>query len=336
MQVSVRYCLICLVCCALFSACSQNTSSADKTVTFNDQTGRAVEVPRPITRISGEGYIVYALQQQHKLVDRGMYGKEAESMARIDPEFAAKPIVLDVNKYNVETLTALKPQLVFANALFHKDNKDLMERAGLKVFATLGETLEESFQTVKLIADVLDCPDKAEAYLSDCRKLLGLVEKRIRDIKPGARLKVMFAGPKSVYSVASGQMLQTEIIERAGGRNVAHDLTGFWCDVSPEQVALWDPDVIFLGSSKNTYGADKVYASTQFDTVSAVQNKRVYAFPSNIGWWDWPAPHCVLGVLWAAKTMYPERFKDVDMLKIADDFYLKYRGHSFTELGGNL
>ena len=44
----------------------------------------------------------------------------------------------------------------------------------------------------------------------------------------------------------------------AGAENVASGLKGFWCDVSPEQVALWNPDVIFLGSSKDTYDVDKV------------------------------------------------------------------------------
>ena len=146
----------------------------------------------------------------------------------------------------------------------------------------------------------------------------------------------MFAGPKSVSMVATGEMLQTECLRLAGADNVACGLKGFWCDVSPEQVAVWNPDVIFLGSSKDSYDVDKVLKGSQFKTVTAVRQRRVYAFPSNVGWWDWPAPHCVLGVLWSAKTLYPERFADIDMRKVADDFYAKYLGHSFTALGGKL
>jgi iron complex transport system substrate-binding protein len=44
----------------------------------------------------------------------------------------------------------------------------------------------------------------------------------------------------------------------------------------------------------------------------------------------------VLGVLWTAKTLYPEKFADVDMLKIADEHYAKYLGHTFTAMGGRL
>jgi iron complex transport system substrate-binding protein len=94
--------------------------------------------------------------------------------------------------------------------------------------------------------------------------------------------------------------------------------------------------VILLGSSKGTYGVDLVYGNEQFRTIKAVSQHRVYAFPSNIEWWDYPAPTCVLGVVWAAKTLYPDRFSDVDILKLADDYYTKYLGYSFTVLGGHL
>ena len=47
-------------------------------------------------------------------------------------------------------------------------------------------------------------------------------------------------------------------------------------------------------------------------------------------------PHCILGLVWAAKTLYPERFHDVDMVKVADEFYRKYLGYSFKAMGGKL
>jgi iron complex transport system substrate-binding protein len=146
----------------------------------------------------------------------------------------------------------------------------------------------------------------------------------------------MFAGPRSVYTVATGEMLTNDIIGIAGGRNVAAGLRGFWADVSPEQVAAWNPDVIFVGSTLDTYGVTQVLDNAQFRTVKAVRHGRVHIFPSNIGWWDFPAPHCVLGVVWTAKTLYPGRFADVDMTKVADEFYTKYMGHSFTAMGGRL
>lgn len=153
---------------------------------------------------------------------------------------------------------------------------------------------------------------------------------------PENQMNVMFAGPRSVYTVATGEMLSSEIITIAGGRNVADGLKGFWADVSPEQVVAWNPDVIFVGSTLETYGVRQVLDNPQFRTIKAVRNRRVHAFPSNIGWWDFPAPHCVLGAVWVAKTLYPERYADVDVTGVADDFYRKYMGYSFTAMGGKL
>lgn len=330
---------LCLLITGILGLCGCNNLPVlgDQSVTIRDQEGQLVRLPRHITRISGEGGIVYALGQQDKLVDRGIYfTQEAEAMARLDPRFAARPIILEGKSVNCEALVALRPQVIFANAAYHRADKEQMERAGLKVFAVKGETMAESFEAVRLVGRVLGCEDKAGAYLDDCRRLLKLAEERTRDIPAAKRQKVMFSGPKGVYTVATGEMLQSEIISRAGAENVAAGLKGFWCDVSPEQVAVWNPDVIFIGSSKGTYEVDMVHRSAQFKTVTAVKDKRVYAFPSNIGWWDYPAPHCVLGVLWAAKTLYPDRFRDVDMREVADGFYAKYRGHTFTALGGRL
>ena len=166
-------------------------------------------------------------------------------------------------------------------------------------------------------------PNVAAVYIA------GSVARGWADRYSDIELDVYWSTPPS-----DGERL--EIIRRAGGENVAAGLKGFWADVSPEQVALWDPDVIFLGSSWGNFGVEEVYRNSQFQTVTAVKKRRVFTFPSNVGWWDFPPPHCVLGIVWAAKAMYPERFADVDMLRIADDFYAKYRGHTFTALGGRL
>ena len=203
------------------------------------------------------------------------------------------------------------------------------------MIAVKGETIEESFEAIRLMADVLDCKPSGEIYIKACQDLLDLVKKRLSQCRP-TPLKVLFSGPKSIYSVATGNMLQTRMLELAGAKNVAGNLKGFWANVSPEQVAAWNPDVVFLGSSLDTYGRDNIFKNPHFQTVRAIKDKRVFSFPSNIGWWDYPSPHCVLGVVWAAKTLYPDLFFDVDMMALANAFYLKFVGHTFEALGGRL
>jgi iron complex transport system substrate-binding protein len=320
-------------------ACEKGRQSGG-TITIRDQLGRAVTVPKRINKIVAlhhvGGKLVFALGQQDKLVDQAFYREEAQAMARVDPSFAKKPGLLNGHNMNTEQVIALAPDVAFAYASFKEDEVRQLENADIRVIGLKAESFCESYEAVRLAGKVLGCEARAEDYIADCEKLLDLVKKRVASIPPDKRLKVMFAGPRSVYTVATGEMLTSEIIAIAGGQNVAAGLKGFWADVSPEQVAAWNPEVVFVGSTLDMYGVKQVLDNEQFRTVKAVRDRKVYAFPSNIGWWDFPAPHCVLGVVWTAKTLYPERFVDVDVTKVADAFYTKYMGHSFTAMGGRL
>jgi iron complex transport system substrate-binding protein len=325
----------------LLAGCSYRHARESETITVTDQLGRIVTVPRRMTRIAAlhhfGGKIIFALKQQRRLVEQSIYGKEAQALTSVDREFAAMPKTQDSHTINYETLIALRPQCAFVYASFSKTDMEYLENAGVKVIAVRGEKLEESYDAVRLIAKVLDCPENGEDYVSYCRRLVSMVQDRLKDIPPNERLKVIFTGPKSIYTIATGEMLQTQMLEKAGAVNLGSSLKGFWSDVSAEQIAAWNPDVMFIGSLLTTsYGLDEVMKNSQFQSIKALNNKKVYAFPSNIGWWDYPAPQCVLGIVWTAKMLYPDRFRDVDIIKIADDFYSRYVGHTFTSMGGRL
>ena len=328
------------VAAALIGGCGKTPSADTTTRQMTDQLGRTVQLPRQIERAAAMhhfgGKIAFALGLQDRLVEQSIYGLEAKALAAIDPVFKAKPEITQGANLNVEALVGLKPQVVFVYASFGKSELNLLENAGMRIFAVKGETLAESFTAVRLMGEVMNCSDRADHYIEQCRYILAMVDQRIGDIPRDQRPTVMFAGPKSIFTAATGEMLQTEILEKAGGLNVAKELKGFWAEVSPEQVAAWNPKVIFLGSYLGTYGIYDIFQDPQFAMVSAVKDKRVYGFPSNIGWWDYPAPHCVLGVIWTAKALYPDRFADVDVAALADDFYLEFTGYRFSDMGGVL
>jgi iron complex transport system substrate-binding protein len=314
--------------------------TVNEAVTVTDQLGRHVVVPKTITRIAAFHHmaskIVYALGVQDKLVGQAFFRNEGEAIARMDPAFAGKPQLVHGHAVNNEAILALKPDLAIVYASFDASEVNQMENAGIRVIAVKGETIKESFESVRLLGRILNREKEAEGYIAACERLVNLTTKRLDRIPAGKKLKVMFSGPRNMYTVATGEMLQSRVLEGAGAFNVARGLKGFWAAVSPEQIVAWNPDVIFLGSGLDSYGVKEILANTQLQGVKAVRNKRIYIFPSNVGWWDYPAPHCVLGTVWAAKTLYPEQFVDIDIKGIADKFYRKYMGYTFTSMGGKL
>lgn len=321
------------------SGCNFSDKPPQATLTITDQLGRQVTVPKHPRHIAAlhhfGGKIVYALNQQNLLVERGIYGREAMARNKIDPAFAALPNLIQGHGFNVEGLVSLNPEIIFSYASMNTSEMKQFENAGIPVVAVKGESFEESFDAIRLMATILRCEAQGDAYITACKNLLKMVEKRLTG-QVTAPIKVMFAGPKGMYSVATGNMLQTRILELSGAVNVAKELSGFWVDVSPEQIANWNPDVIFLGSYFNADDREKIYTNPQFATINAIKKRAIHPFPSNVGWWDYPAPHCVIGVVWSAKTLYPDLFVDIDMTELANEFYKNFSGFSFEALGGQL
>ena len=316
--------------------------SDDQTITVTDQLGRQVKVPRHIQRISTLNshigtYIAFALGQQDKLVGAvSLGGRLGKAMAMKNKKIISGNDAERDHTANLETLLALKPQVIFCEVDLDGSALQQIEDAGLTAVAIKGETIEQSFLAVRLMAKVLDCEDRGEEYVNAGEKLLRLVAERVSAVPADKQPRVLFLRGGGNFSVASGDMLQTRMLKLAGARNVAVDLQNRWPLVSPERIIQWNPEVIFLGPFTGTTGTGEILDNPIFSTLKAVERRQVYIFPSNIGWWDFPAPHCVLGVVWLAKTIYPDRFADIDMTDIADDFYKRFIGRSFTEMGGKL
>ncbi len=310
------------------------------TVEVTDQMGRRIVVPKSVTRIAAFHHmgskIVYALGAKNMLVGQAFFRNEGEAIARMDPAFAGKPQLLQGHTVNNEAILALKPDLAIVYASFDASEVKRLENAGIIVVAIKGETFTESFESVRLVGRILGREKEAEDYIAASERLLNLTKMRLERIPAEKKLKVMFSGPRNMYTVATGEMLQSRVLEAAGAYNVAQGLKGFWAAVSPEQIVAWNPDVIFLGSGLDSYGVTEMFSNAQLQGIKAVQSKRIHVFPSNVGWWDYPAPHCVLGTVWAAKTLYPEQFADIDIKDTADEFYKKYMSYTFTSMGGKL
>jgi len=118
---------------------------------------------------------------------------------------------------------------------------------------------------------------------------------------------------------------------------VAAELKGGFAEVSAEQVVQWNPDVmVSVQYCGDDCSPEAIKANPQLQTVKAVQSGQVYWFPSSMDPWDYPEPRSILGMLWLAKTLYPEQMADVDLLAEVDEFHKTFFGKSFTELGGKL
>jgi len=93
-----------------------------------------------------------------------------------------------------------------------------------------------------------------------------------------------------------------------------------------------EPDVIILSSNEGTFiPVDDVKNNDQLASIGAVRNNLIYECPVGSFWWDRPSPEAPLGILWLAKTIYPEKFIDIDLKAETQDFYRTYYGYTLSD-----
>ncbi|RYG86097.1 hypothetical protein EON77_04410 [bacterium] len=156
------------------------------------------------------------------------------------------------------------------------------------------------------------------------------VTERIADLPAARRPKVLHTASAGVLAIDGRDTVVDDWIRIAGGVNAA-EIPGNGRPVTLEQVVAWDPDVIIVGSAPNPENRDAILHDPRWRQVAAVRNGRVYANPSGAYLWDRHSSEAALQVLWAAKTLHPELFADIDVAAETRRFYDRFFHRRLTD-----
>ena len=125
------------------------------------------------------------------------------------------------------------------------------------------------------------------------------------------------------------------MIEIAGGKSLSADQPGGWNEISMEQVAVWDPDMIIVTSyASNVSTTDlknQIMADDTWNITTAKVEGKVYAFAQDWGSWDAPTPKWILGACWLGKFIQPDLFASTNLIELATDFYQRFYGITYEE-----
>jgi iron complex transport system substrate-binding protein len=127
------------------------------------------------------------------------------------------------------------------------------------------------------------------------------------------------------FEVPPASWLQTNLVEMAGGNPIWVDAaeSGGWATVNIEQIANWNPDIIFVvsyfGNSVET--VEQLKENAIWQELTATQNGELYGFPGDFISWDQPDSRWILGYSWMAMKINPESFVDVNFEDIVVHFY---------------
>jgi iron complex transport system substrate-binding protein len=281
-------------------------------VTITDQAGNTVEIPQPVRKIitphSIATYTVYGVGGADRLVAGAFLGARDEPgisrMTLIDPRFPdIASTTMTQKEINVEEVAQLAPEVILTSK--RSQWLDAVAELNIPVVLFEGETPDKLKEAVLIIGQILgpNTAAHAEAWIAYYDSILAKIAEETAGIDPQPSILIVGSDP---LRVASGEMYQSFMARSAGGNSVSADLTGYWNDSNLEQILVWNPDII-VAVPYSEGSADTINTSAEWQVVNAVKNGKVYEMPSYVAPWDTPVPESVLGVIWLAKTLYPDQ-----------------------------
>jgi iron complex transport system substrate-binding protein len=232
-----------------------------------------------------------------------------------------------------EQVAPLQPDLVILKTYMREKIGMPIETLGIPVIYLDLETPEQFYIDLRTIGQVFGNPAHAETLI----EMYKANEARIADALSGLEesekpfvllLEYKNKGGEFTFSVPPLNYLQTVIVERAGGVPVWKEVItdGGWTVVTLEQVAAWNPDIIFIVdySAKAVEVVAGLKQDPKWQAMGAVSNGKIYAFPADFLSWDQPDPRWGLGELWLASRIHPDRFPGFDLQAEVRQFYADY------------
>ncbi len=216
------------------------------------------------------------------------------------PDAARLPKVGGYLAPSVESVLGVRPDLVIAvPSPGNREAVRAIERTGVRVLVVQDRQLDDLFASIHTIADALGIAEAGERLAREIREALDAVRARVAD-RP--RVRTLLVVGHSPLIVAGGGTLQGELVDIAGGTNVAADVGAAFPQVSAEIVVARAPEVILDAAMGTEAGARELFAN--LTTVPAVVNKRIIAIQSDALFRA--GPRVPEGAAILASAMHPE------------------------------
>ena len=107
--------------------------------------------------------------------------------------------------------------VVFTDAGKGEEEAEMFQNAGIAAIAVSGETFEEVYETARIMGEVFDCPERTQEVINFIENLRNMVSSRVKDIPEEEKPVVLVCGSGGVYTAATKDMFQHQMVETAGG-----------------------------------------------------------------------------------------------------------------------
>jgi len=307
---------------------------AAATRTLSDMDGTAVNLPVQVAKIAdlwaASNHVVLALGGAPRLVATTQSVRDNAWFAKLYPPIAAMPASKGNNALSPEELVALDADLVIVSG---KPAAEQYRKDGFLAMNLSFKDYDTMKRSFLLTGEILggEAEQKARELVALLEQNLNLVKSRTDALPPDKRPRVMhILGGADLYKADGTGTIIDEWIRAAGGTN-AIEAQGNMIEISAEQIAAANPDIIITGGNDTAALIARIKADAAFAGTAAVASGRVYGNPKGAFDWARYSAESVLMPLWAARTVHPEMFADIDLGAATREFYAKFFDYNLTE-----
>lgn len=215
-----------------------------------------------------------------------------------------------MNKYNLEQIVKLQPDLILASPLSTPDVIKSLKDVTPNVFVLSNpKDLEGMYTNLVAVGALTGHQPEAKKLVSDLRARAKAVTDKVAGVtgKPKVFYELDATDPSKPWTSGPGTFID-QLIMMAGGQNVGGVLKSDYAQISQEDLIVQNPDIILLGDA--LYGGvkpEQVAARPGWNGIAAVKNNRVLEFNDDLV--SRPGPRMVQGLEELAKILHPELFK---------------------------
>ena len=189
-----------------------------------------------------------------------------------------KPRVSGFSSGNVEAILKLAPDLVITSTdVQHQIASDLI-KAGVTVWAINSRNLDEIYDAIRNIGQIVRRSEKAEEVIAQMERALEPVH-----VNGAPRPRVYFEEWPEPLITGIGWV--SELIERAGGTDVFSEMRkekkAAARAVAPDEVIARAPEIIFASWCGKPVQKAEISSRRGWDTIPAVRSGRVIEIPSD-------------------------------------------------------
>jgi len=176
---------------------------------------------------------------------------------------------------NIERITAVGPDLIIAARGNDLDGLRALEQMGVPIFALNVQSLASMVDAIRRIGELTATTAHSDSVAAALEGRLKVIDARVQGLPRPRVLWGYVAEP--VYTAGPGSLID-DVIDRAGGVNVARQAEGTWPQVSLETIVGWAPQVLLTSLGGGMQPAGEVQRLRHLDgwkDIHAIDDGRI-------------------------------------------------------------